>query len=1055
MGKVFRAPLRVLALIWLLAIYASAQSTYAPLFKYDFTEIAQQGFGERQNTWAWSMAYFNGKLYLGTNRSEDCITQATSHMVDPATPYPPLDPDISCPVVNNPDGSLNFQASLAQLSLQAEIWAWDPKTNSWSRVFQSPLSVAVPGTNPLGGTTPLMVPPDIGFRGMMVYTEADGTQALYVGGCSSTEIHPGVPGGRLLRSVDGVNFTPIPQDPGTNLAAVGNTCFRGMQSFLVNNQTQFVALAVNWKGEGTVIMSPTPKLGDNTFNQISSPLTPAYEIGVFNNFLYVTFVDNVHGFNVQKTNAVMPAPNQLPSYSLVIPNGGCRPVDPDPIALSMSNYDGDLYVGGDGVQRGQPVYNQSAELFRIHADDTWDVISGDPRPAGSCSGAKNPLSGLTGGFGWYFNEHMWRQNVYDGRLYVGTFDDSTAFRLNKDASAFAAEEGFDLWWTQDGTYFNQVNEDGFGDKFNIGVRSFANTPYGMFLGTANPFYGLRVYKGFPSQMVNGGPVSGSTILTSHMETPQHVQVEAGASAALLSWDPPASGAKQYHIFRKTFTAVAPGEEPSAAVPTAWAEIAATANPVYRDGSVEKNGKYAYQIKAEDENGQLSGYSNFVTYPAAGLPVTFGDVRDAFSQRVQHGNFGSVSGHQKFWNRLTAAEKAAASGNFDSLNAFWATVKTDASQYSADSVASRELELMLSRLSKRGQLVQAGYLTPDALRANTTTTPNSLVCSNGNCVQPTNGPGGSTYPFGSITINGPYWANNRYTDDNFKYFIYEPAQPTPAQAPVILFLHGYGAFAPSNYEGWLEQMCRKGYTVVWVEYQAHLNLGNIKEAQSYPSNAQATWVDALYRLQNFTWEKHVKPAQANGQIQSIFVGHSFGGWIAPSIAGNATTALRFPPPLAVVMIEPASLGLLPPINYAGISANTKMVIVSGDQDTTACTADAVSIYTNSPPQAPQNKQYLFYNSDTSGTPQQIGNHFFPNTDGYSDTASMDMRDYEVTWKLSVAAADCVVSNQNCDYFLGAGSANQLFTGTWSNGVNMKPMTYITDPTTQLPHIPGCP
>ena len=32
---------------------------------------------------------------------------------------------------------------------------------------------------------------------------------------------------------------------------------------------QFFIMAVNWKGEGTVLQSPTPWLGDNTFQQIS------------------------------------------------------------------------------------------------------------------------------------------------------------------------------------------------------------------------------------------------------------------------------------------------------------------------------------------------------------------------------------------------------------------------------------------------------------------------------------------------------------------------------------------------------------------------------------------------------------------------------------------------------------------------------------------------------------------------------------------------------------------------------------------------------------------
>src|SRR5579871_4325762 len=32
--------------------------------------LAQNGFGDRNNSWSWSMAWFHGKLYVGTGRDE-------------------------------------------------------------------------------------------------------------------------------------------------------------------------------------------------------------------------------------------------------------------------------------------------------------------------------------------------------------------------------------------------------------------------------------------------------------------------------------------------------------------------------------------------------------------------------------------------------------------------------------------------------------------------------------------------------------------------------------------------------------------------------------------------------------------------------------------------------------------------------------------------------------------------------------------------------------------------------------------------------------------------
>jgi hypothetical protein len=1044
--------------VLLLAAQSGKAQTYAPLVDCAWgpkgctvpnnkpTVIAPEGFGDRQNSWAWSMAWYNGKLLVGTARSEQCITDLSQHLILPSQPYPPKDPDISCPANGN------------DLMLQAEIWSFDPTTAIWTMVFQSPLSVAVPNTSPT-----LMVPPDVGFRDMFIYEESDGTEALYVGGCSSVEIHPGVPGGRLLRSIDGVNFAPVPQDPGTFLGNLGNACFRGMETL----NGQFFAMAVDWKGQGTVIQSPTPWLGDNTFQQISSPVTPAYEIGIFNNLLYVTFVNRETGFSVAYTNPVGTLPY---TYTTVLPNGGYKTPDADPIALSMQVYDGYLYVGGDGVRNGVPLADQGAELFRIHSDNTWDLITGTSRS--TPAGQKNSLSGLDVGFSWFLNQHMWRMAVHDSRLYVGTFDESVLLRYDNGAAAWEPEFGFDLWWTQDGTYFSQVDQQGFGDPFNMGVRTMVSTPYGLFLGSANPFFGLNVYKGAnstPDVIASAGVASGSANAV-QPNPPQHVQVEGAPGGVLLSWDAPSGGAQQYHVFRRSYDPIdvniAGVGDSSAAFNASnrWDEIGATDKLTFADSAASLLGRYAYQIKSDNGQGALSEYSNFVIFPSAAPAMKFSDVSEELNKLVVGGKFIDPATRDQFLGLVEQAEADASKGDYAKLLGLWNSVKNNAAADFSNPRDARDLELTLSRLSKRAQLVLAGHLSADALGtshpAGTPSTPNQLTCVTGSgtganitdliCNQPATGPGGSAFLYGSVTVNGPYWANNRYTNNNVEYYIYEPATPTPTKAPVILFLHGYAAFAAADYQGWIYQMVQKGFIVVWAAYQNNLT----STFADYPANAEAAWTDALYRLQNYTWEPHVRPYMVNGVPQTLIVGHSFGGWITGWLAGEASTAVpSFPVPLALVMIEPASLGLLPPINFAGISPATKMVIVSSDQDNVACSADGVNIFESTTQVPAAQKNYLFFNSDLTGTPNQVGNHYYPNTYGYKDTAAVDNRDYYVTYKLSVAAAECVINGSSCNVFLGNGNAAQLTMGTWTNGTPINPMSYYADPTT-LPAIPGC-
>jgi hypothetical protein len=54
-----------------------------------------------------------------------------------------------------------------------------------------------------------------------------------------------------------------------------------------------------------------------------------------------------------------------------------------------------------------------------------------------------------------------------------------------------SQGGFDIWRTYDGENWIQVTLQGFNNPYNYGVRNIISTPYGVFIGTTNPF-GPRV-----------------------------------------------------------------------------------------------------------------------------------------------------------------------------------------------------------------------------------------------------------------------------------------------------------------------------------------------------------------------------------------------------------------------------------------------------------------------------------------------------------------------------------------------------------------------------------
>lgn len=81
-------------------------------------------------------------------------------------------------------------------------------------------------------------------------------------------------------------------------------------------------------------------------------------------------------------------------------------------------------------------------------------------------------------------EELWSKLDVDGlKMYVNISN-----KLNHD------EYGFDLYVTEDGENYTPITVNGFNDKFNYGGRTLVPTESGLFVGTANPFYGAQLWK---------------------------------------------------------------------------------------------------------------------------------------------------------------------------------------------------------------------------------------------------------------------------------------------------------------------------------------------------------------------------------------------------------------------------------------------------------------------------------------------------------------------------------------------------------------------------------
>jgi len=461
-----------------------------------FATVETGGFGSVHNTYAWSMAWFNNKLYVGTGREVNCVTYALSAIqLGIPSLYPPIIGDCT------PDYHL--------LPLQAEIWQYDPTTNIWTRVFQSPNSLT---TVDNAGNT-VATARDIGFRSLSLVTEPGGISALYAGGVTSEPMFESPtafgtwPPPRILRTTDGVNWAPLPQDPGTFLGDLSlngtpqfpNCSIRSGQQL---NGSLFLQ-AGDFPGEGRVFSSipgQNPATGDNAY-QWASP--PADQMAVwilqeYNNFIYAgTGLPPAAGpstYGVYKTDGTGTAPF---TWTPIITNGayaepglvGSYAISMEPFATPDCPGIGCLYVGTD----------EAAEIVRIHPDDTWDLVVGSPRtiPQGQPGAGTviTPLSGIGEYFGNGFTGNITRMSVGSQGLYVSTWDWSADEYpvLTSPSALWNQEFGMDVWRTSDGTNWYMISKVGFGDGNNQEGRSWASTPYGLYLGTARFVGGAQVF----------------------------------------------------------------------------------------------------------------------------------------------------------------------------------------------------------------------------------------------------------------------------------------------------------------------------------------------------------------------------------------------------------------------------------------------------------------------------------------------------------------------------------------------------------------------------------
>ncbi|MGZ9809209.1 hypothetical protein ACXN5S_01975 [Pseudoroseicyclus sp. H15] len=449
----------------------------------EFRRIGHGGLGDGHNNYAHSMAWFKGRLYLGTTRSNMCMLKMqSSYSGMPLEVWP-----VDCP--DTMDG-------LYKLDRRPQIWAYDPAAGTWEMKLRAPM---------IEGTDGNPAPREIGYRSMAVFkAPGDAQEALYISSWSPGRSH----GGLILKSTDGETFEPITRygitDPPFSTTR-SLTPFKGKIHFAPTARRGTDGSQQNATGDAAVFAGDTTD--PDGWVLVNEPgFGDPGNLGVFtlataNGQLYASTL-NISGMQLWATDGEGGVPYR---WRKVFDQGAGRgPLNQ--AAASMIEFDGALYVGtgiqGGGIDRVNNIGPAAAEIIRVWPDDSYDVVVGDKTDDG-----RAPISGLRAGFGNFFNGYLWAMGVHEGWLYAGTFDWSINLRWAHQREAppavrrlieevgperiIANEGGADLWRSADGENWMPVTKRGFGNAYNWGIRNLVSTPYGLFTGTANVF-GPRV-----------------------------------------------------------------------------------------------------------------------------------------------------------------------------------------------------------------------------------------------------------------------------------------------------------------------------------------------------------------------------------------------------------------------------------------------------------------------------------------------------------------------------------------------------------------------------------
>ena len=339
----------------------------------------------------------------------------------------------------------------------------------------------------------------------------------------------------------------------------------------------------------------------------------------------------------------------------------------------------------------------------------------------------------------------------------------------------------------------------------------------------------------------------------------------------------------------------------------------------------------------------------------------------------------------------------------------------------------------------GRLRPTPTATATPLRT-ATPTPTATPANVAPPTQPATGPGGSDQPHAGVRVIPPDPDQGTEPGSPPRYFLFEPQDPTPQTAPVLVFLGAEGDSGPDAYRTWINHTARNGVVVIYLSYSLD-SLVAVGTPTPAPAADGPSWTryvasGVLAALAKLDTDGHVHPSRE----ATFYAGHGLGAVLVADLAADWFN-LHLPVPRGLLLATPRNSPAILAADLSRVPRDTHILFVSGQEALPRDLDTEVAIWQRLAELPGVWRERVTLTTDRHGTPPLIADFDAPRTGG--TRGRTDALDWYGTWKWLDALISCTLRRADCAYAFGNTSA-QRFMGRWADGVPVREAGWSAGP-----------